>query len=314
MLPSFARFIPGRKSSFWPGLTVPASGTTLPGATVTFQWAENDVPVDDYRLVLGSIPGGSDHFDSGLLGTATMVTANGLPTDGSTVYARLEYRFADRWQNADVTYQTRNLPTPSSEPELLAPAPSSRLSSSSVPFEWTANDTDVRSWRLKVGSRPNGREYFFSRHLPGEQSVLVDGLPTDGSLLFTRLLYRTDAGWSFIDSVNMAALLPGSKTPTLDLPIPGSDLPSNSVLATWSANATPVTVWWVYAGSERGRHDYFNSGPLSVTSVPVTGLPAEGNAVYLRLWYREGLRWHYRDFAFGDVDLGSGATSATKWG
>ena len=305
--------LPGAADTLvWPGLTHPSPGSTLPGSSVTFHWAEHDVPVNTYRLRLGSTPGGDDLFDSGLIGTTTSITAHGLPTDGSTVHAHLDYRFADRWRSAEATFLARDTPSTTDAPELVTPAPSSTLSGASVAFDWTPNNTHVLQWRLKVGSRPSGRDYYKSGRLVNVMSLVVDGLPSDGSLVFTRLFYRTTTGWRFNDYAHMATFSAGSSTPTLDLPVPGSDLPSDSVLAVWNENDTTVRRWWIYAGSERGRNDYFNSGPLRVTSTPITGLPAAGSAVYVRLWYRAARRWRHLDFAFGAADLGSDATAGGR--
>ena len=48
--------------------------------------------------------------------------------------------------------------------------------------------------------------------------------------------------------------------PVIDLSIPGSDLPSDMVLAVWNENDTRVRRWWIYYGSARSNNDYFNRG------------------------------------------------------
>lgn len=298
----------------WPELTHPSPGATLPAASVTYRWAENDVPVNMFRLRLGSTPGGSEFFDSGPLGsTTTHFTVPAVGTNGQAVYARLEYRFAERSRAFETIYRAHATPSTRDAPELVTPTPSSTLPASATMFEWTANNTPVSRWRLRVGSRPRAGDYYRSRRLGSSGSAWVDGLPTDGSLVFTRLYYLGPDGWSFTDYRHQAAWNVGSTTPSLLFPVPGSDLPSASAVFAWTESQTKVNRWWIYAGSERGRADYFNSGPRRDESVRVTGLPAAGSPVYIRLWYRAGRRrWQHRDFVFGSVDLASDATTGGR--
>jgi uncharacterized repeat protein (TIGR03803 family) len=83
-------------------MTTPATGSRLMGPTVWFQWTRG-TGVTDSWLSVGTAAGGADLFsqDEGTR-QGTMVT--GLPTNGSTVYARLWSQVSGVWQFSDYRY------------------------------------------------------------------------------------------------------------------------------------------------------------------------------------------------------------------
>ena len=73
-------------------------------------WDAMGTPVSEWWINLGSTLGGRDIHVSGSLGSATSVTINNIPVDGSTVYARLWYRNGGgAWQSQDFTYTAATL-------------------------------------------------------------------------------------------------------------------------------------------------------------------------------------------------------------
>jgi hypothetical protein len=84
-------------------LTSPTPGSTLTGASVKFTWTT--VPgATGYILSLGTTGAGSYNlYYSGSI-TATSVTVSKLPTNGSTIYARLTTNFNGTWVHTDYTY------------------------------------------------------------------------------------------------------------------------------------------------------------------------------------------------------------------
>jgi len=91
-----------------PAMISPAGGSELNGASVSFEWRDNNTPVNFWWLYLGSRQGSRDIYDSGRdIRSQTSVTVNQLPVDGSTIYARLWFHTAaDGWQYADTEYFT----------------------------------------------------------------------------------------------------------------------------------------------------------------------------------------------------------------
>ncbi|MDH3440803.1 MAG: CRTAC1 family protein, partial [Gammaproteobacteria bacterium] len=73
-----------------PTIANPAPGSTLAGASATFNFADNGAGSTFWQLWLGSTAGANDLGDSGVINSAvTSTTISGLPTDGSTVHATL---------------------------------------------------------------------------------------------------------------------------------------------------------------------------------------------------------------------------------
>jgi hypothetical protein len=86
-------------------LKSPAKGSVLPGSSVTFSWTAG-TGVTAYQLWLGTAATGSNaqNLHSASTITTTSTTATGLPTNGSTLYARL-YSFVNgTWQSANYTF------------------------------------------------------------------------------------------------------------------------------------------------------------------------------------------------------------------
>jgi YVTN family beta-propeller protein len=77
-------------------LTSPAPGSTLAGASVTFNWSAG-TGVTGYMLQLGTTGAGSHNLYSGAATAATSASVSGLPVSGGTVYARLYSQFNGGW-------------------------------------------------------------------------------------------------------------------------------------------------------------------------------------------------------------------------
>ena len=94
-----------------PAMVGPANNSELAGASVNFEWQDNNTSVIYWWLYLGTTQGGKDLYDSGRSVRAqTSVTVNELPVDGSDIYARLWWRTstARGWQYADTKYRANN--------------------------------------------------------------------------------------------------------------------------------------------------------------------------------------------------------------
>jgi len=277
-----------------PGITSPTPGGTLSGSTQTFKWTTNGAAVSEWWLYVGSTPGGFDYHDSGSLGSSLSTTVTGLPTDGSTVHARLWYRAnaSAPWQFIDVQY-TASVTLPG----ITSPTPGGTLSGSTQAFNWTANGAAVSEWWLYVGSTPGGFDYHDSGSLGSSLSTTVTGLPTDGSTVYVRLWYRANASapWQFIDVQYTA----NGASPGMTSPAPGSTLASSQTF-TWTANGANIVEWWLYVGTTQGGSQILDSGSLgSSLSTTVTGLPTDGSTVHVRLWYRvSGVGWQATDIQY----------------
>ena len=179
------------------------------------------------------------------------------------------------------------------EPTLIRPLVNATLNSSAVTFAWTAHNQPVTEWWLYVGSTQGGRDVYNSQALGEKTSLLVSGLPTDGRTLYVRLWYRVGGLWEFSDEQFTAATFAAL---SLTSPQPHSTLESSSVTLEWTSNGQAVDDWWVYLGSNPGASDLYSSGNLGdQTLASVSGLPTDGRAIYIRLWYRIGGLWNFID-------------------
>jgi hypothetical protein len=92
-------------------ITSPAPGSTLSGATVTFQFAGTGVT--RYRLYLGTTGAGSSNVYTPAAfpaDQATAVQVNNIPTTGGTLYARLYSLVNSTWVYTDYTFTESTTP------------------------------------------------------------------------------------------------------------------------------------------------------------------------------------------------------------
>ncbi|MFK7889224.1 MAG: DUF1996 domain-containing protein [Granulosicoccus sp.] len=198
-----------------PGIVSPSASEPLSGTRQTFNWTADDVSVDSWWLYVGSAPGGSDIANSGNLGSNTQFELGGLPVDGSAVHVRLWYFSADRWGFVDVLYQAASIDE-ISQPRILSPAGGSVLTGG-VQFQWSDNNTSVNYWWLYAGTAIGRRDLYNSGPaLRTRTSITVDEFSADGSDIYVRLWFRTQAdGWRFTDSVYSTS----AKQPDIDVAI-----------------------------------------------------------------------------------------------
>ena len=172
-------------------LTTPAPGSMLPGSTVTFGWTAG-AGAAGYWLDLGNVPGGNQYFQSGNLGNVLQVTANGLPTNGSTVYATLYTLVNGQWLPNAYTYTAFS--QQSSLGVMQTPAPGSTLYGNTQTFTWSAGSGASAYW-LDIGSAPGGNNYYQSGNLGNVLSTTVQTLPANNTEIFVTLWSLVNGQW-----------------------------------------------------------------------------------------------------------------------
>jgi hypothetical protein len=85
-------------------MTSPPPGATIPGGATVFKWST--VTGGTYSLALGSSPGGSDIYYSGLASAGTLT----LPTSNTVVYATLGTQVNGAWQYQPSVYTVNPSP------------------------------------------------------------------------------------------------------------------------------------------------------------------------------------------------------------
>lgn len=176
-----------------PMIISPTVGSILSGSSVTFMWSAEGAVVDTWRLEVGTSLNGRDLFVSGLNATVLSQVVSGLPTDGSLIYVNLKWRVGGVRSTASYVYTAANDgdPPPDGIPAITVPVPGSILSGASETFTWSAGSTAVSRWRLEVGTFAGGTDLSVQSIAGAVTSTTVSGLPTDGSLVYVSLKWRT---------------------------------------------------------------------------------------------------------------------------
>ena len=92
--------------------------------------------------------------------------------------------------------------------------------------------------------------------------------------------------------------------PAITDPSSGSTLTGPTVTFNWSANGTSVEEWYLGVGTTLTSVSQAPWGDIHAqshglnTSSTVSGLPADGRPVYVRLWYMEAGAWLSQDFQY----------------
>ena len=172
-------------------ITTPAPGSTFTGPTVTFDWTAG-TGSSAYWLDLGNVPGGNQYYQSGNLGNVLTATVNGLPTDGSTVYATLYSLVGGQWVANAYTYTAFS--GSSSLGVMQTPTPGSTLSGNVASFTWSAGTGATAYW-LDIGNVAGGNQYYQSGNLGNVLTTTVYSLPADGSQIYVTLYSYIGGQW-----------------------------------------------------------------------------------------------------------------------
>jgi YVTN family beta-propeller protein len=310
-------------------ITSPTPGSTLTASTVTFTWSAGSQVTERY-LMVGTAAGAGDIY-AAYQGGATSRTVSGLPTDGRTVYVRLQSWVSGGWQVSNYTYKAMGgstggggetpptSPTPSS---MTSPAPGSTLAGASVTFTWSAGN-GVAERYLSIGSTANGGD-LYSAYQGAATSRNVSALPTDGRTIFVQLSSYINGAWQTRSYTYTAASgtgggggdtggggtgggdpPPTSPTPSaITSPANGSTLPGASVTFAWNGG-NGVTERYLSIGTTPGRGDLYTAYQGSATSRTVT-LPADGRAIYVQLSSWMNGAWQTKSYSYTAASAGGG--------
>jgi hypothetical protein len=282
-------------------LISPASGSQFTGSTVNFSWTAGSAT--DYQLYLGTTGSGTDNLHNSGLISATALAVSGLPTSGDTVYARLRWMVAGMWKYADYTFTEAGTPSPAA---LTSPAPGSQLAGSAAKFDWTPG-TGASAYKLLLGTNGAGSSNLFNSGSTTATSASVSSLPTSGVMVYARLLTNVNGSWEPMDYTFTEAGTPAPAA--LISPAPGSQISGTSAAFTWTPGVG-ATHYMLYVGTTgAGSSNLFNSGSTTATSAGVSGLPANGSALYAKLASYINGSWQFANYTFV-----SGARAATLSG
>lgn len=170
-------------------LTSPSIAAAFTSRTVLFEWSAG-TGVSQYWLDVGTAPGIGNLF--GAATTARAAQVMNLPSSGGTIYVSLWSQINGAWQTpVNYVFQACNGCPAESRALLVSPGPGSSLTSTIVPFTWTAPAGATNYW-LDIGnSVGNGSIYAGGSTLP-TQTV---GLPNDQRTLYVRLWTKSGGVW-----------------------------------------------------------------------------------------------------------------------
>lgn len=261
----------------------PVNGSTLTSSSVTFQWTEYP-GATNYWLDVGSTQGANNYEQTGSLSNSTLsFLVNGLPTNGSTVYATWYYLINGSWQHTNYSYTTvSGVPQGDSLAAITSPTPSSMLTGYSTTFSWSPGTGPTAYW-LDVGSTVSGNQYYTTGSTMA-LSAVVNSLPTNGSTVYVTLYSLINGTW-FQNAYTYTAFNALAGAAQMQTPTPSSILSGSSVTFTWQAGAN-ATAYWIDVGSSPGGDQYLQSGSLSTStlSTTVSGLPTDGSNIYVTLY------------------------------
>ncbi len=288
-----------------PQVASPSTGSNLSGLEQKFSWNSGGTNVEQYWLYVGTKPGAANIANSGDLGKATEYDVFGIPTDGSTVYARLWYYSGSTWSSVDSSYKAPDLDVVNPSNGSTLKGSEQTLNGSEQTFSWNFGGVDVEKVWLYVGTTPGGRNIADSGDLGKGAEFDVIGIPMDGSTIHVRLWYYLASRWFYVDNSYTAADLDlAVSPPTMDSPAKNSEIAGKiagtSVDFKWSNNNTPVNFWWLWLGTTKEGSDIYDSGRAlrTRTSVTVDDLPVDGSPIYARLWFRTTSGWEYADSVY----------------
>jgi extracellular elastinolytic metalloproteinase len=274
-------------------LTGPVAGATLPGSTARFEWTVGPA-VSVVWLDVGTSAGGNNVY-GGAQGIETSRVVTGLPSDGSTVFARLWSLAHGVWLHADYQFRAYG----GALAALSSPVAGTVLERSHAQFSWTAG-AGVSEVRLDVGSTIGATNYYSSTEDTGT-TRLVPGLPRSGSPVSVRLWSRAAGTWRWIDyTFTAATFVPAGLTE----PTSGSTLEGSTVTFRWTPGRN-VAVIWLDVGTTEGGSDVYG-GAQNTFSRVIEGIPVDGRTVYARVWSLLDGAWQFTDYAFSAARLAEG--------
>ena len=271
----------------------PPPGSQLSSSRATFVWTAG-TGVTEYNLFVGTTGSGSSNLYSSGLTNSTSAVVSGMPTNGSTVYARLYSMIDGAWQFQDFTYEAAGTLPPV---QLVTPAPGSQFPGSSVTFAWSAGG--ATAYKLYLGTAGSASSNLYNSGSISATSITVDGLPNSGVTVYARLLWEINGAWLHSDYTFTEA---GTTGPAMMLsPAPGSQLGGSSETFSWTPG-TGATAYKLTIGTlGAGTGNLFNSGSTSGTSLTVSNLPTNGVIVYARLSSLIDSEWQPVDYTFTEA-------------
>ena len=221
--------------------------------------------------------------------------------------------------NAPAQYNAFVASVKTEKATIASPTPGSQLSGSTVTFTWNAAAGASAYWLDVNNSCVTCGGGIFGRNVGLATSQSVTGLPANGGTVYVRLWTQLASGWQYNDYSYTAASggsggSNGGKA-VMTSPASGSALSGSTVTFTWSAGSGALAYWLdVNSTCVTCGGTIFGRNLGLATTQAVTGLPATGGTIYVRLWTQFASGWQYNDYAYTAASGGSGGTGGSDGG
>jgi hypothetical protein len=175
-------------------LANPVPGSTLSGASVTFNWTQPTnigSALQQYWMWIGSSTGMNDLYNQSQAKNLS-TTVNSLPTNGAPVYVRLFTEVGDSWLFNDYVYTASN-----AKAVMTAPAQGSTITGGTAHFTWTSISGTDQYW-MWIGTSVGGLDLYNQGQALNTAATVIS-LPTNGSTIYVRLFTYKGGVWLFND-------------------------------------------------------------------------------------------------------------------
>lgn len=285
-------------------ITSPANGSTFNSSTVTFTWSPG-ARVTDYTLWVGRTAGGYDLFKKSLKLERT-VTLSNLPAGGTPIYVRLICKMGATTSYSDYTYTSTT--SPPAAAALTAPVNGSTFTGAAASFAWSEG-LGIDEYLLEIGSTVGGKN-IYRRSQARNRSLVLSGLPTNGSTVYVRLWSRSGTTWMYNDYQYSAANLTGVAA-ALTSHADGATLTDATATFTWSPGVA-IKEYKLSIGTAPGKTDIFNKSAGLGTTITAYGLPTNGSTLYVRLWSMIGSTPQKVDYTLTAANTAKSAAELTS--
>jgi hypothetical protein len=236
-----------------------------------FRWTPAPTSLG-YRVTIGSSAGASNLADSGEIPGPSFV-APALPPN-QWLFARIATHFAAGWQWQDIRFAT------SRGAYLLTPAAGAVVGVACSAIGWTPV-ADARAYTLNLGTTAGAKDVLDTGATP-YTTLTPPTLPANRQI-FARIWTKFASDWTYSDVQFSTGLA------TLTSPANSASGVKTSGSFQWSA-VPGAAAYRLYVGDTAGASNRINSGEVTQTSYPMTGLPAPSQ-LYAQLWTKTNGCW-----------------------
>ena len=255
-------------------------GDVLDDTKITFTW--DDVNADNYRLKITNI---DTIYDEVIDGDTTSITVDNLPDNNASISVFL-YTNHGGWSQE----HRYNIHSVSLIPnaELTSHSNNEVLSTTSTRLTWS--DVDAEAYRIRV---KNDNHLLYDQTIDGNITHLdVSGLPRNGALLAIKILTK-HKGWAPKDyTLTGLETFPPS---TLQYPSESETLTDPEPIFSWLPSPEAEAYRILVHRAKNDKEVYFDEKfDADVTQAIVTGLPTNGEALYIQVSTLQDGFWVHR--------------------